>query len=63
MIGTSQCADCIHLHRTSELPGIRCDAYPNGIPKALLHGDADHNEPFPGDKGIRYERDPQFDDA
>ena len=32
-----------------------CDAFPSGIPIAILVGEADHRRPYPGDGGIRYE--------
>lgn len=43
------CSLCVH--RKS---GLACDAFPEGIPKEiLLRGE--HDTPFPGDKGIRFE--------
>ena len=32
----------------------KCDAFPDGIPSELLHRE-EHDTPFPGDNGIRYE--------
>lgn len=46
----SQCADCQHKH----LGSVTCDAFPDGIPKAILVGEHDHTERYPGDNGIRY---------
>lgn len=43
------CNDCIHNHRD-----FTCDAFPNGIPSEIIHRE-EHNTPFPGDNGIRYE--------
>jgi hypothetical protein len=48
-----QCPDCAHL-RDDKL--WTCDAYPQGIPGAILSGDWDHTQPFPRDRGIRFER-------
>jgi hypothetical protein len=32
-----------------------CDAFPNGIPKAIRKNSIDHRKPLPGDNGIRFE--------
>jgi len=34
---------------------MTCDAFPIGIPSVILTGERDHRQPFPGDKGIRWE--------
>ena len=49
------CARCAHLDRRSSKPGLVCAAYPDGIPEAILWGEHDHREPYPGDNGIRFE--------
>lgn len=36
-----------------------CDAFPNRIPRELIYSD-NHDAPFPGDQGIRFE--PKEDD-
>jgi hypothetical protein len=47
------CELCRHLHR--ETGGyVDCDAFPDGIPVAILAGDHDHTTPFPGDHGIHF---------
>jgi hypothetical protein len=33
-----------------------CDAYPKGIPAELIRKEADHRLAYPGDNGIRFER-------
>ena len=35
--------------------GLRCTAFPNGIPEEILRGLHAHHNPHPGDKGIRFE--------
>ena len=34
-----------------------CRAFPDAIPAPLLEGRIDHREPYPGDRGIRFEPD------
>jgi hypothetical protein len=44
------CTFCRHLREPR-----RCDAFPDRIPDAIWEGQHDHREPFPGDRGIRFE--------
>lgn len=46
----SQCDSCRHLRSG----GARCNAFPDGIPSAILVNNHDHHKPFPGDHGILY---------
>lgn len=53
-----QCLVCKHLHR--EAPGLsamHCDAFPAPelIPEEILGQHIGHTQPFPGDRGIRFE--------
>lgn len=32
-----------------------CDAFPDGIPRAIFFEYFDHRKPYPGDRGIRFE--------
>lgn len=45
----AMCNTCAHNNRDRT-----CKAFPNGIPKEILIK-GEHNTPFPGDNGIRYE--------
>jgi hypothetical protein len=45
-----QCATCRHYRKVG-----RCKAYPDGIPEELLTGAVQHDKPYKGDNGIRFE--------
>lgn len=47
-----QCSRCLHL---SDRERWKCTAFPAGIPADILDGTFDHEKPFPGDQGIRFE--------
>ncbi len=42
-------------NRRLQEPGITCNAFPKGIPDAILDNESDHRKPFKGDGGIRFE--------
>ena len=52
----TRCHLCIH--KFSGIPG--CAAYPRGIPHNLAAGVVLHEEPYPGDNGIRFEPNPKY---
>jgi hypothetical protein len=63
-IGPPPCFDrqCKHYQGTKQPDGTEatevsfCAAFPDGIPDEIIDGDDLHIQPFPGDNGIRYER-------
>jgi hypothetical protein len=50
------CMQCRHIRGD-----WTCDAFPEGIPPAILRGDADHTKLIRGDHGIRFEPRPPGD--
>lgn len=50
-LGAEQCSECARY----EGDGF-CAAfpYPQGIPEAILAGEHDHQQPYPGDRGILF---------
>lgn len=40
-------------HRTRQ--AMTCAAFPAGIPLAVLYSEADHRQPFAGDRGITFD--------
>ena len=46
----SQCHTCKYWRGT-----LACDAFPEGIPDAVVFGGVSHKEPIEGDHGIQYE--------
>ena len=48
---STQCLTCKH-----SIGLLRCDAFPDGIPTAIITGEYDHTQPYKGDKGIRWEK-------
>ena len=49
------CIGCRHYDRTAPGPGIRCTAFPGGVPDEIFASQADHREPFQGDQGILFD--------
>lgn len=50
------CLECAHkLLRKRGDKALKCDAFKDGIPFAIIAGEHDHRKPYKGDNGIRYE--------
>lgn len=49
------CVFCVFFRWGSSDTGLTCEAYPDGIPTAILLGAADHRLPLWGDNGIQFE--------
>jgi hypothetical protein len=39
--------------------GLKCDAYPDGIPYEIIENRVDHREPLPRDQGLQFRQDPK----
>lgn len=55
MLKVILCAKCKHFDKASPRLKRTCVAFPDGIPKEILMGDFDHQEPHPLDNGITFE--------
>lgn len=53
------CNICIWNEDSNEDGNPACKAFPSGIPDEMLTGEADHRSPFPDDRGVRFEEDPE----
>ena len=51
----SQCMLCTRLDQ----PGAVCEAFPNGIPNAILENRLDHRKRIAGDQGVTFQLDPE----
>lgn len=51
------CVYCRHLVRPINWDKPRCEAFPGGIPQAIIENERDHREPYQGDDGVRFDAD------
>lgn len=51
---SAQCDSCANFEGPYRA-GYHCQAFPGGIPKDILEGRFDHEMPYPGDHGVRFE--------
>ena len=55
------CGSCVHKHPSRPEIPVTCAAFPEGIPHTIFYEGADHRRPYPGDRGIRFEQDPNVE--
>ena len=49
-----QCIFCKHLYDLKNKKPS-CEAFPMGVPREMLTGEADHRKAYEGDNGIKFE--------
>jgi hypothetical protein len=47
------CTLCAHRQ---DIARHTCAAFPDGIPDEIWNGENDHTQPYPGDRGVLFER-------
>ena len=53
------CLSCKRLDRgRSAGAGLRCEAFPDGIPEDIWQSRFDHHQPHAGDNGLLFVQDP-----
>jgi hypothetical protein len=46
------CMEC--ARRKKDEYGFKCEAYPGGIPFAIIESSVDHRKPYKGDHGLQF---------
>lgn len=49
-----ECLFCTRYHR-DDLENFTCDAFPEGIPEAIILSEVKHRTSIPGDHGLTFE--------
>jgi hypothetical protein len=55
--GAPICMYCARFHR-DDWHGMRCDAFPDGIPEDIIRSRVDHRQPIAGDHGLQFDPNP-----
>lgn len=50
---TPLCLKCARFH-DNNMDTFTCDAFPERVPDEIILGGFNHNQPFPGDNGMRF---------
>lgn len=63
-IAVPLCMKCQRLHSEAKAPRVAatCDAFPEGIPRAIYWDGERHFDPYPGDNGLQFLPRPGFED-
>ena len=54
ILSPPQCLNCTR-YNVYKNNTVSCNAFPNGIPDEILDAENNHDKPFKGDNGIRFE--------
>lgn len=50
------CVFCEHFDQDENAEKLTCNAFPLGIPVAILHSNHDHRKPYDGDNGVLFKK-------